>query len=267
METDRNIQLICYTYISDKTPLYDMLSQFLSIYKCDPIYAEFFQTLLKIPLSFPVGYAIKQTALKEISFELYFYQLDPFRTNHLQMYVVPTFTRESLHQIDPFLTHTTWEEDVFILSLNIDEAYLTKKKKQVTYYFLTGPVYFYTHKVCSEDKTFFHSSDYSLAYVYPEVIQNYPEWYERACFYQSNQKDLFIGSKDYQERFGYYLQKISFERFLHFLEEFQYSPMFIEACKQHFNDTYVFDVGFDFWRDGTLAKTMLYGILQPAKSS
>ena len=85
--------------------------------------------------------------------------------------------------------------------------------------------------------------------------------------YQPNQYDLFLGSKDHRKRYGYYLQKISYARFLHFLCEFQYAPSLIEACTELYDDSCLFDVGFDFWNDGSLAKTMLYGIFTTHKAS
>lgn len=260
---EQHIQLICYTYIPERTPGYELLSLFAR----EPIFRDYFERLMNLHLPYPIGYAIKQTVSGEVSFEIYLYQLDPSRKDHLQMYTAPIFPKETLQQIEPFLTEHTWEEEVFILSLNIDEAYLTGKKKEATYYFLTGPVYFFTHKVCSGEEIAYHTSDYSLAYVYPEIIEQYPEWYQKACFYQPNQYDLFLGSKDHRKRYGYYLQKISYARFLHFLCEFQYAPSLIEACTELYDDSCLFDVGFDFWNDGSLAKTMLYGIFTTHKAS
>jgi hypothetical protein len=263
----KDIQVICYTYVHEKTPSFTLLKDFLTTNHQDIIYFDYFQKLLDISTKYPVGYGIKQSITGDISFELYFYQLDPTRLDHLDMYTVDNFPKHILETFDPCMTKYSWEEEVYILSLDIDKDYLEQKKKTITYYFRPKDVYFFTHKVNEQGVITKYNSDYSVAYIYNDVIDQYPEWYQKACFYQPNIFHMFIGSKDNRTRFGYYLQKISYERFLDFLIAFQYHPAFIELCKESYSSDYIFDVGFDFLKDGSLSKSTLYGILHCRESS
>ena len=258
------ISPLSYFYIQQPGPTYELLEQTLP--NMDARYVDYFQSI-HVSSNHPPVYAIqKHVHSSNYEYEVYYYMYRPNRMSPLDIVIDPHWYE------DPYIPSIIaqkkihLEADYLIASINIHEAFF-KGSKEVQFYF--GITYNDSHEL--QDS---HHITYIDDKPYPFfcVIEHDDGTMERTNIYGNaevvcsdyNQtychKDTIVFyTKKRNNVHGYYYERITYDAFLRFLEDFNYDTSFIQFCKTQYDDTFYFSVGYDE-KDGQVLRSAIYGI-------
>ena len=270
----KHISALSYVNLtkSEFVPTYELLFEFVNKYQ-DNKYSNYFHKLLQLNLTRPPVYVIKNYNNK-YEYEVYLYRYDPYRnTNphikhgkHLGITLDDYsnfITKDQMDKLNikPYNNKVFKDDEYIIVSYDVNESFFNGSEQVYNYYLEDhNDKLKYRYYILEEDPygTITRTNKYGLFYWI------FKEEKDRKRFlvdkFESDDCIIFYAYKPKTNTHGLYYEKLSFDKFVYFLNYFKFDSDIINYVKNKYNNKYYFCVSYDVDDNGNTIKSSIFSI-------
>jgi uncharacterized membrane protein len=292
-KSKKNVSALSYVNTKYNVPEYELLFLFIDKYN-DNKYKNYMNKVLDLNLLMDPVYVIKKINNK-YEYEIYFYRYDQHRQSKfkdkdanfldlkLNNYNETFPTIDQLNEINININNNklfndnlkyieyknnnnipfdkSKENEFIIVSYDINENFFNTNKHTYNYYYFkhNDPKYFYYIKEEDPDGNIIETNQYNLFYHLFSLNDKNKFLINK---FETADCIIFYAYKPIKNLHALYFENLKFNKFIYFLEYFNYDKDIIIFCKNNYNNNYRFCVSYDMNNNYEVLKTAIFSILQ-----